>query len=239
MSKDAKTFSSEELEKHNGKDLPTIYIAHEGNVFDVTGSKLWKTGSHMKRHPAGSDLTSQMAAAPHGPEILERVPRVGMLAAEKDPVDENLPGFLAALLEKVPMLRRHPHPMTIHFPMAFLFVFPLLNILALTTGNADIETTAFHMLGLGLLSLPVAMVSGPYAWWVNYGAKLSGPIRVKLIASGLLLILAVGLFAWRLGEPDVLAGDGPARWTYLLLGLLCQPLLGLLGWFGSKMTFPD
>ena len=49
----------------------------EGNIYDVSESKLWKDGIHMGRHHAGIDLTSSMAGAPHGAEVLERVPKVG------------------------------------------------------------------------------------------------------------------------------------------------------------------
>ena len=41
-----------------------MYIAQGGKVIDVTASKLWKGGLHMKRHRAGSDLSADIAAAP-------------------------------------------------------------------------------------------------------------------------------------------------------------------------------
>ena len=233
-----KEFTCEELSKHNGKDQPTVYIAHGGTVYDVTASKLWKTGSHMKRHGSGGDLTAEIAGAPHGPEVLERVSKVGTLRPAKDPMDQHLPDFLAALLKRVPMLRRHPHPMTVHFPLAFTLVIPLFNLLYLATGRVEFESTVFHLLILDILATAVAMVTGPYAWWVNYGAKLSFNIKVKMSFSATLMVLLLVIFVWRLLNPQILFTFSGAMFGYLFLSLLLPFVVGVLGWFGAKMTFP-
>ena len=49
----------------------------EGVLYDVDQSRFWKDGIHMGRHRAGSDLTSAMAGAPHGAEVLDRVRKLG------------------------------------------------------------------------------------------------------------------------------------------------------------------
>lgn len=238
MAAEERAFNSEELGRHNGKDEPTIYIGHGGFVYDVTSSKFWKTGQHMKRHPSGTDLTAEIKGAPHGVEVLERIPRVGRLVPAKDPADAHLPDFLLELFQKAPMLRRHPHPMTVHFPLAFGLAVPLFNLLYLFTGRPALEATAFHMTVLALLGTLVCMVTGPYAWWVNYGAKLSFNIKVKMSFSVILLSLLVVLLGWRLSNEAVLAGRDAAMGAYLFLSLLLPFVVGVLGWFGAKMTFP-
>jgi predicted heme/steroid binding protein/uncharacterized membrane protein len=238
MASETKEFGREELQQHNGKDQPTVYVGYDGKVYDVSGSRLWKTGSHMKRHTSGTDLSDQLSGAPHGPEVFERVPQVGTLKPEKDPMDEALPDFLLRLFKKIPMLRRHPHPMTVHFPLVFNLTFPFFNILYVLTGNGPFEKTAFHMLVLCVPSMVVAMMTGPFAWWVNYGAKMSTNIKVKLSVSCLLLILVLIALYWRATNPDVLVNMGPAGWAYLALSSSFAILVGILGWFGAKMTFP-
>ena len=52
-------------------------IIYEGFEYDVSESKMWKGGMHMRRHYAGSDLTGAMAEAPHGPEALDRIKKIG------------------------------------------------------------------------------------------------------------------------------------------------------------------
>ena len=238
MASNGKEFSREELKTHNGKDQPTVYIAHQDKVYDVSESKLWKTGTHMKRHPSGADLTEELSAAPHGPEVLERMPQVGILKPEADPMDASVPSFLLKVFEKIPMLRRHPHPMTVHFPLAFCMVVPLFNLLYVATGILAFEETAFYMLVLSVLGTMAAGVTGPYTWWLNYGAKMTGNIKVKMTASALLfLLLLVGL-VWRFFVPDVLIAPGTSAWIYLFLTGSYPILVSILGWFGAKMTFP-
>lgn len=53
-----------------------ISVSFEGAVYDVTESKLWRDGVHVKRHLAYQDLTGHMGGAPHGPDVLARFPRV-------------------------------------------------------------------------------------------------------------------------------------------------------------------
>jgi predicted heme/steroid binding protein len=40
---------------------------------------LWKKGLHQVLHTAGADLTTEIDSAPHGADLLERFPVVGML----------------------------------------------------------------------------------------------------------------------------------------------------------------
>ena len=43
-----KSFSKEELAQYNGQNGEPVYIAHKGNVYDVSESKLWK--GELARH---------------------------------------------------------------------------------------------------------------------------------------------------------------------------------------------
>jgi len=233
-----KEFTSEDLKLHNGKDQPTAYVAHEGKVYDVSGSRMWKEGLHMRRHGAGADLTADIKGAPHGPEVLARVPRVGVLKPGKPPMDENIPEVLLTLFEKVPMLRRHPHPMTVHFPLAFCLAVPLFNLLYLLFGEVTFERTAFHLLVLAIPSAALAMTTGPYTWWLNYGAKMNINIAVKMTGSSVLFVLLVAGFLWRLWRPGVLLFGGTAAIEYFVLTCLYAVIVTVLGWFGAKMTFP-
>lgn len=54
------------------------YIAFKGKVYDVSHSFLWRKGTHQVLHEAGKDLTRELEEAPHGPELLERVPIIGI-----------------------------------------------------------------------------------------------------------------------------------------------------------------
>lgn len=233
-----KEFRRDELAKFNGEDGQPAYIAYEGKVYDASESKLWKTGLHMRRHQAGTDLSEEIGGAPHGVEVLKRLPQIGTLKAEKDPMDEHIPEILLAVFRKIPMLRRHPHPMTVHFPIAFMMLFPVLNILYLVTGRESFDISAFHVLVAGLVFTPVALLTGPYNWWINYGGKWSKIIVVKMCGSLVLITLILVVFMWRIMVPDIMLQPSGARIIYLFLSLALTPIVTVLGWFGAKMTFP-
>jgi len=153
-------------------------------------------------------------------------------------MDEHVPNFLLAVFRKVPLLRRHPHPLTVHFPIAFMMLFPVLNILYLVTGNKSLETSAFHVLVAGLVVAPVAMLTGPYNWWLNYAGKWSKIIAIKIFGSLILITLILVIFLWRLLSPEIMLQPSGARIIYLIISLTFPVLVAVLGWFGAKMTFP-
>ena len=73
-----KEYTLEELASFNGKS-EKIYVAFQGQIYDVTGSYLWESGNHQGFHDAGQDLTKAMDEAPHGPEVFKDYPVVGTL----------------------------------------------------------------------------------------------------------------------------------------------------------------
>jgi predicted heme/steroid binding protein len=78
-------FDIAELEKFDGNNGRPVYVAHKGKVYDVSNSKLWKNGLHMKRHHAGNDLTVRYAEKrKHGSCGVRDSPVIG-LASGKSP----------------------------------------------------------------------------------------------------------------------------------------------------------
>jgi predicted heme/steroid binding protein/uncharacterized membrane protein len=231
-----KEFDSESLSTFNGKDGQPCYFAHGGRVIDVSGSKLWKTGVHMKRHQAGRDLTLDIKAAPHGLEVLDRYPQVGTFAEETKRLD--LPAPLVMMLERFPFLRRHPHPMAVHFPMVFSIAPVIFYSLYLTTMVKSFETTALHCLGANILFLLPAVTTGFLTWRINYQGKTMRAVRIKIRASFILLVVAVVPFLLRIQSPS---GFAAASWEgiiYFLLLLTLVPMVSVIGWYGGSLTFP-
>jgi predicted heme/steroid binding protein len=72
-------FTRKELAQYHGKDGAPAFIAYEGKVYDVSRSFLWQDGRHQVLHMAGVDLTAGLDQAPHGADLLERFPVIGML----------------------------------------------------------------------------------------------------------------------------------------------------------------
>ncbi len=244
MPDDEKKITPAELAAADGAPGRPARVAYEGRVYEVGVSELWAGGQHMGLHRAGADLTAELADAPHGPEVLERVPRVGMLAATKTQTASTsrplLPGgALGRLLQRYPLLQRHPHPMLVHFPIVFFLCAPGFSLLFLATGNPSFETTAFHCLAGGVLFTPPAILTGLFTWWLNYQARPLTPVRRKLVLAPTMMAVAAAALIWRLVDPEVLRRglQGPAR-LYLGLLLALIPLVVAVGWYGATLTFP-
>ncbi|MGD0281702.1 MAG: CopD family protein [Dissulfurispiraceae bacterium] len=80
-------YSPDALAGFDGKEGNPAYIAYKGLVYDVSQSRLWKGGSHLRKHNAGQDLTAILKTAPHGEEKVLAMPKAGALlpAAVKPP----------------------------------------------------------------------------------------------------------------------------------------------------------
>jgi predicted heme/steroid binding protein/uncharacterized membrane protein len=227
-----KEFSSEELSSFDGKASRPIHVAFQGKVYDVSRSPLWSKGIHMNRHPAGRDLTGEISAAPHGTEVLERYPQVGVLKKGAPEELKHLPPGLQNLLQRFPIARRHPHPMVVHFPIALLMASSLSILLYLIFKNPSFENTSFYLLTLGAIASPFAMVTGLFTWWVNYRLKLTLYVKRKIQFSILLLMFEVILILWRSFQAQI---SNP---IYFIMMVILTPIVAILGYFGGQMTFP-
>jgi len=229
--------SLEELAQKDGKEGRPVYIAYEGKIYNVSQSSLWKTGTHMRRHSSGKDLTTDMGGAPHGPEVLERYPQVGIIRP-KSVLEIEQKTFLEPLFKKAPFLRRHPHPMTVHFPIVFMLSAFFFSFLYLITGDPSYDATALHCLAGGVIFTPIVMLTGFISWTVNYLARPLRTIKVKMAVSVLMLVVSVVALVWREMTPDVLTRLRGAGFIYLLLIFSLCPMVLLIGWYGAKLTFP-
>jgi predicted heme/steroid binding protein/uncharacterized membrane protein len=243
-----KELTPAELAAQNGEEGNPAYIAYGGKVYDVSSSPLWEGGHHMGRHRAGGDLSDEFMEAPHGEEVLERYPQVGVLAAPgvaaaPDEEAEEAPSeareLTLRLLKRAPILRRHPHPMVVHFPIVFMLSATFFTLLYLLTGVKSLEVTGWHCLVGGVLFTPVAIATGLFTWWLNYLARPMRLVTIKLILSPLLLAAGAGAWILRWLNPEILAR--PVQGTglvYLVLICAIAPLVSIIGWCGGMITFP-
>jgi predicted heme/steroid binding protein len=82
--------TADELQHYDGKEGRPGFVAYQGKIYNMTRSKLWKGGLHMK-HLAGQDLTDALKSAPHGEGEIMAMPLVGDLIEEKAKVGKTLP----------------------------------------------------------------------------------------------------------------------------------------------------
>ncbi len=225
----------EELASCDGRDGRRVWVAVEGKVYDVSQSKLWATGMHMKRHAAGLDLSTELNAAPHGKEVFSRevVKEVGTLVrVEQGPT----PDRLERLFLRYPILRRHPHPMMVHFPMAYSIaavLFMVLDLLFPPVG--PFEQMAFAMVIMAALFTPLAIGTGLLTWWVNYAGRRIHQVNRKLQFAILMALAEILCLALRIGGP---VRGGAMEVIYFCLVFFMAIDAVILGYYGGQLTFP-
>jgi predicted heme/steroid binding protein/uncharacterized membrane protein len=227
------------LAEHDGKDGKSAYVAYNGKIFDVSESKMWKKGLHMNRHQAGQDLTEAIGAAPHGSEMLTRFKEVGTLKTEKEQeVRPPLPNWLNNIFDKYPFLKRHPHPMVVHFPMAFfmtatifLFWYYVIN------PTRSLLDAIFYMHILGTLSLPFAIMTGWLSWKVNYLGKRIGNITRKITFSIVVLIFDIIVLVSIAGNLEMLVSPQGAQILIPIMIFLYLPIVSFIGQQGGDLVY--
>lgn len=75
----SKEITPDQLSQFDGRDGRPAYIGYKGMIYDMSNSRLWKNGSHMVKHHAGSDMTGALPQAPHNEDKVLAMPQVGML----------------------------------------------------------------------------------------------------------------------------------------------------------------
>jgi len=223
----------DELKKYDGKDGRSAYIAFKGNIYDVTGSKLWKNGSHINRHFAGEDLTPQMSVAPHAEDVMSRFKLVDTLETEDidpeiDKLDKHRDWYR----------KYHPHPVFIHFPMGLFFFTTFMQALFLLFKYSPYESAAYYSLFIGVLGSYPATASGIYSWWINYQRLLTRTFKIKLYLSIILLLLTSATLLIRILIPDIAFTYGTGFFIYNILLFMSFPIVTAIGYFGGKITWP-
>ncbi len=71
-------YTRAQLALRNGRDKPEVWIAYQGIIYDVSRSRLWKSGTHYE-HWAGQDLTDELKDAPHTASVFDKFKAIGKL----------------------------------------------------------------------------------------------------------------------------------------------------------------
>ncbi len=218
----------EELRKCDGQDGRPGHVARNGVIYE-----------QMNLHLSGADLPEDIKKAPHTLDVLEQHPQVGQPAVAPPSRSTNTQGpKIPAIVQRIPFLRRHPHPMTVHFPIVFSISASCFTLLYLIFGWKGFDHAALCALGGNVLFTPVAMVTGFFTWRFNYGSSVTKETVMKVSLPPVLLGVTLWALAWRLETPDILDRAPGDNWLYLLLVMLLFPLAGCIGWFGINLTFP-
>jgi len=238
----------DELRRYDGRNGAKAYVAYKGRVYDVTESAFWKEGVHEGQHTAGEDLTQMMAGAPHGDEVFAKMPVVATLEAESQSDRTGTPkGLFSEKTQttaskaglQVWYKKYHPHPMTVHFPVALHIFSAGLDLLFMYSPNAAYAVGVFYTLFVATVMGFVAMIPGMLSWWVNYSFSTRRPFVVKLVVATLTLFLGVIAIVLYLENPEIVYGASLEGVTYHAIVLLTGLSVVVLAYYGGKITWGD
>ena len=132
---------------------------------------------------------------------------------------------------------QNPHPLFVHFPIAFLYGAALLYVLAWLARRDAIASAALWLLVLGAISAAVAAYTG---WWSASGVMLDPSVKQHVLEAHMRIMLATTalaavLMVWALIErPMPIA----ARRYLFLFGLVVMIALITKGAdFGGIMVY--
>src|SRR4030042_1598760 len=225
-----KPISEDELSKNDGQETRPAYVAFNGKVYYVSGSRLWASGLHQRRHKAGQNLTSELSSAPHDENVLQRFKVVGRF-------EQNAGTELHPLLKFY--LNLHPHPITTHFPIALILATAAFLIVYSLTGIEGVAASAYYSFLAGVIMSPITVVTGIISWWFNYGHKGSKIFTWKASISVLLIVLGVtSAILWAMNRHALINGEA-IGWTYFSLVLIMSGLVISLGKLGGDIVVPS
>ena len=230
--------NQKELEQYNGKENKAVYVSVDGKIYDVSASKLWKNGLHMNRHHAGNELGGSFEAAPHGKEVLQKFKQIGelkkIIAIEKPP----LPQWIVKILETYPFLKRHPHPMVVHFPMAFFITSSIFLLwYYIIKPIPSLLDAIYYLHILGTISLPAAIVTGWIAWKYNYYGKRIGYVTRKIILTLVVLIFDMVVLISLIYNPNILVAPHGIEIFLPIFIISYLPIVAIIGHHGGQLVY--
>jgi hypothetical protein len=129
------------------------------------------------------------------------------------------------------------HAVIAHVPNGLLPAGALFLTAALLTGNAHFERTAFHLVALTVLSVPLSALSGVRDWKRRYGGRKVPVFYRKMALSAALFALGLVAVGLRLTAPDLFDRGGGVKAAYVLTVFSMLGPAVLLGHFGGKLVF--
>lgn len=200
--------------------------------------KTWFNNNRLNLCQPGIHVSNDTELAPYGKpspgsfELVRFYPEAG-----EPPT--GLRGRVEEWLYRHPFFKRHPHPAVVHFPVGLLIAAALFEVLALVTASARTEWAAYCCLIVGMVSLPVAMMTGYFTWWINYVGLESSLILMKRLLAWVALVLAVFAVLLRsfiIDEPLQIRSFYVS--TYAITVLILAGVISSVGFLGGELTFP-
>jgi uncharacterized membrane protein len=138
----------------------------------------------------------------------------------------------------LPELAGRMHPALVHFPIGWITLVLLLDLLTIFLGRRELESAGLWALFLGVLAfIPAATTGLLRANYLTVSAGIYHP--VELHRNLAFLVLLICLVALVLRFKSRKSFTGTVRWTYLALMTAAAGLIGFVGHLGGKMVYGE
>lgn len=130
------------------------------------------------------------------------------------------------------------HPIFVHFPQALFPVATASFVLYAMTGNIAFERGTYIMSSFGMISVPVAMLTGYADWKIRYKGFMTPVFKIKIVTGFILFGLSLCAVLLRTLVPgiDRLPLSGPG-WLFGGLLSACVAACVVEGHYGGKLVF--
>ena len=144
--------------------------------------------------------------------------------------------MLKDLLEGKPL--RHPiHPMLVHFPIGFLVLSFLLDLVSLAFPEVpNLVRGSFYAMLLGIITALLAAVPG----FVDYSdIRRDQPGKVTATTHMILNLMVVAIYGINLGIRSSALSDPKISLPALLLSIISVGLLSVSGYLGGRLIYDE
>ena len=132
---------------------------------------------------------------------------------------------------------QNPHPLVVHFPIAFLYGAALLYLISWLARRDAVASAALWVLVLGAISAAIAVVT---VWWSASGVMLDPSVKEKVLEPHMRLMFATSVLAgaltlWALIERPM--PPSSRRYVFLAALIVMIALMTKGADFGGIMVY--
>lgn len=130
------------------------------------------------------------------------------------------------------------HPAMVHFPIGWITLVLLLDLLTFVFGRRELEPAGLWALVLGVLAFVPAVATGLLrAGYITVSAGIYHPVETHRNLAFLVLLICLAALAIRWKTRKSLTGV--VQWVYLAMIAAAAGLIGFVGHLGGKMVYGE
>lgn len=126
----------------------------------------------------------------------------------------------------------HPiHATLVHLPIGFIVAAFILGAIAVLFGRERLALSAYHCIILAIIFWFPVVLFGITDWVHYYGRVWSHPIIIKMVLTGILLVLLLAVPYFGSNKKKT------SHWIILILYTFCLITVVPIGWYGAQLIY--